>query len=138
MTLPLLCLVGYAAWAIALVLLIGATRATQVLLGTKRATEFPSGQPHGSERYWRLNRAHLNTLESLPIIGALVLTGTVAHVSTAAFNLLPLIAFGGRVLQTGAHIASGRARAVNVRFTGFVVQVGCYIGLVIEILRVPR
>lgn len=72
MTRPLLCLLAFAGWALFLVLCIAAARVSQVLTGKKKPNEFPSGVPHGGDRYWRLNRAHLNTVENLPIFGAIV------------------------------------------------------------------
>ena len=43
--------------------------------------DFPASVPHGSDRYWRLNRAHLNCLEFLPMFAAVVLTGAVLGVT---------------------------------------------------------
>jgi uncharacterized MAPEG superfamily protein len=135
MTRPLICLVLFAGWAVALVVLIGASRVVEVLAGRKRSNEFPSGTPHGSDLYWRLNRAQVNTVENLPIFGALVLTGTAIHVATPLFEWLPVVVLAGRLLQTTAHLASGSALAVNVRFTCFVVQIACFAALAVVLLR---
>ena len=53
---------------IVLVTAIGAFRVLQVLTRKKAANEFPSGTPHGGDLYWRLNRAHMNTAENLPLL----------------------------------------------------------------------
>jgi hypothetical protein len=66
MAAPLLCLVGYALWAILLVLYVGGQRAFQVVTGKKAPNAFPSGVQHGSDAYWRANRAHINATENLP------------------------------------------------------------------------
>ena len=40
---------------------------------------------------------------------------------------------GARIGQSLAHIASGGVLAVNVRFTFFLVQVGCLIGFLMTV-----
>jgi uncharacterized MAPEG superfamily protein len=132
---PLVCLVLFALWAVALVTLVGFVRVGQVLAGKKRSNEFPSGTPHGTDGYWRLNRAHLNTVENLPIFGALVIAGTLLHVDSRLFHLVPQIVIGARAVQSIAHIASGSARVVNIRFFAFVTQLTCFGVMGVEILR---
>ncbi len=123
MTTSLYCLVGWCAWALLLVLAIGLARVTQVLTGKKRPNEFPSGVPHGSDMYWRLNRAHMNCIENLPIFAALVLVAALAHVNVGGLAELALAA---RVVQSLAHVSSGRSLVVNLRFTAFLAQAGCF------------
>lgn len=125
--LPLLCLLGFALWPIVLVSGIGMFRVSQVLTGKAKPNSFPSGTPHGSDVYWRLNRAHINSLESLPIFGAVVLVGVVAHAETALFGNLALIALIARALQSIVHISGNTSVHVNVRFTFFLVQNVCFV-----------
>jgi hypothetical protein len=115
-----------------LVLCVGAARVVQVLGGNKRANEFPSGVPHGGDRYWRLNRAHMNTVENLPIIGALTLTAALLHVDIAT---AATVALAARVVQSLVHVASGSVVAVNVRFTAFATQLACYVFMIVRLLR---
>jgi hypothetical protein len=136
MSVALCSLIGYVAWALLLASSIGTWRVTQVLLGEKKSNEFPSGTPHGGERYWRLNRAHLNTVENLPIVAAIVLTGTVLHVDTPMWRMLPAVALAARVVQSTVHISSGSVAAVNLRFTAFLTQLVCFAWMIVEILRV--
>src|SRR5437763_12744438 len=117
---PLACLVGFALWALVLVLAVGTARSSQVLFGKKRANEFPSGTQHGGDRYWRLNRAHINTVENLPIFATLVLAGMLLHLATPMFLLLPRVILGARIAQSLVHISSGSSMAVNLRFTAFL------------------
>jgi uncharacterized MAPEG superfamily protein len=124
--LPLLCLLGFALWPIVLVSGIGVFRVSQVLTGKAKPNSFPSGTPHGSDIYWRLNRAHMNSLESLPIFGAVVLAGVVAHADTPLFGNLALTALLCRVAQSTAHISGSSNMHVNVRFTFFLVQNVCF------------
>jgi uncharacterized MAPEG superfamily protein len=135
MTTPVLCLLGFTAWNMLLVGILGVIRAVMVLRGKIKATEFQGGVPHGGERYWRLNRAHINTAENLPVFATLVLVGTLLHVDSARFHSLPMVILAARLVQSGAHIASGNATAVNIRFTAFLAQMACFLWMLIEILR---
>jgi hypothetical protein len=132
---PLVCLVAFAAWALLLVTMLGAVRGLLVLTGRKRSTDFPAGVQHGGDAYWRLNRAHLNTVENLPIFGALVLAGVALHVSTPLFHKLPQVIVIARVVQSLVHLSSGKSIAINIRFAAFVVQVASMFLLAVEILR---
>jgi uncharacterized MAPEG superfamily protein len=133
MKVPLLSLVGFAVWAVFLVLSIGAYRVTQVLLRQVPPNGFPSGTPHGGDRYWRLNRAHVNTLESLPIFGALVLSAVLAGVQGPLVDQLAMTVLGARIGQSTAHVAGGSNLHVNVRFAFFAVQIVCFLWLAILI-----
>jgi uncharacterized MAPEG superfamily protein len=138
MTRPLLCLLAFAGWAILLAFCIGSARAFQVITGKKKSNEFPGGTPHGGDRYWRLNRAHMNAVENLPIFGAIVLTGAILHIDGPLFARLATVVLGARVVQSLAHVASGGAMVVNLRFAAFVTQLACYVAMVVTILRVAR
>jgi uncharacterized MAPEG superfamily protein len=128
-------LIFYALWAIALVLMIAADRALLIIRGEAKANSFASGVPHGSESYWRINRAHLNTVENLPIFATVVLSGWVVGMETATFNLLAVIVVVARVIQSAIHIASGSVLAVNLRFTAFAVQIVCEIWMAALVLH---
>lgn len=129
MTVPLWCLLGFVAWTLLLLLGIGAARSAQVLTGAKRANEFPAGERHGGDAYWRLNRAHLNCLEFLPLFGAVVLVAAVAGVDTPTLDWLATLVLVARVGQSTTHLLSTSHAAVLVRFSFFVVQVLCVVGI---------
>jgi len=131
---PLAALTLFALWALGLVLAIGAWRSVEMFAGRARANSFPSGTQHGSDMYWRLNRAHMNTLENLPIFGVLVLAGVTLQVQDLAFQVLPSLIFVARVVQTTIHIVSGSVLAVTLRFSAYVVQVASMIVLAVCIL----
>jgi hypothetical protein len=131
MTRSLYCLVGFAAWAALLVSSIGVVRWVQVLTGRKRVNEFPGGVQHGGDVYWRLNRAHINTVENLPIFATLILVAQLLHVGV----LLPAeIVLGARVVQSLIHVSSGSPPAVTLRFTAFATQVACFVTMIVKIL----
>ncbi len=125
MTTELWCLLGFAAWGLALVTSIGTWRAVLVLTRKKPASGFPSGTQHGDPLYWRLNRAHMNTLENLPLAASFILTAAVAGISTPNIVMAAQVLLGARIAQSLSHIASGSNLAVNARFTAFCVQLGC-------------
>ncbi|HEY3636555.1 MAG TPA: MAPEG family protein [Rhizomicrobium sp.] len=128
-------LIFYALWAIALVLMVAADRTLLVLRGDAKVNSFASGTPHGSDSYWRINRAHLNTVENLPIFATIVLSGWVVGMETAMFNWLAVIVVVARVIQSTIHIASGSVPAVTLRFAAFAVQIICEIWMAALVLH---
>ena len=129
-------LVLYALWAIALVLMVGADRVLMVVRGQAKANSFTPGVPHGSDSYWRINRAHLNTVENLPIFAAIVLAGWIVGMETATFNRLAIVVVVARIIQSVIHIASGTVAAISFRFAALAVQLLCEIWMAILVLRV--
>lgn len=121
----LVALTFYAIWAMVLVLSVAAVRVHQVIVGGAKADSFTAGIPHGPEPYWRLNRAHMNTIENLPIFATVVLAGWAAGAADPIFNLLAVIVVVARAIQSLIHISSGTVHAINMRFTAFAVQVVC-------------
>lgn len=107
---------------------IGAARVAQILAGNAKPSDFPSGIPHGGDRYWRLNRAHLNCLENLPLFAAVVLTGAVIGADAPMLDRFAVVYLGARVGQSVTHVASGSDLAVQVRFGFFLVQLVCLLG----------
>lgn len=125
MTTPLYALIGFVFWTVFLVLAIGASRVKMVSSGEFAPNAFPSGQPHGGDGYWRLNRAHMNCLENLPLFAAVVLTGHACGLTAGTFATLSQVYMAARVGQTLIHVSSGSVMAVNARFGCYIVQVGC-------------
>ena len=128
-------LVFYALWAVVLVLMVGGDRVLLVLKGDAKVTSFSPGVPHGSESYWRINRAHMNTVENLPIFAAVVLAGWAIGLEPLMFNRLAVIVVCARVVQSVIHILSGSAPAINLRFLAFGVQLVCIVWMAVMILQ---
>lgn len=135
MTTPLYALMGFVFWTMFIVLAIGLARVSQVASGKVAVNGFPSGQPHGSDGYWRLNRAHMNCVENLPLFAAVVLAGHVSGLTTGTFATLSEVYMIARIAQTVIHVSSGSAMAVNLRFTCFVTQVGCLLAMATMIVH---
>jgi len=120
-------LLGFAVWTMLVVLLgIGGPRITAVLRKQARANSFNAAVVHGSERYQRTMRAHANCVENLPIFATLVLLGSVVAMPGWQFQAVAFAVLPARMLQTVVHVASGRNRAVLVRFAFFTVQQVCF------------
>lgn len=127
-------LLGFTVWTFLLVVVgIGVPRLTAIAQGA-RPNSFVPGTAHGSERYQRTMRAHMNCVENLPVFAVLVLTGTMLHLR-GAFDLTAALVLAARVLQSATHIASGRNRAVILRFAFFVVQLVCFVAMTLMIAR---
>jgi len=132
---PLVALVLFAVWGLLLVIAIGLSRLTQVVTQGKGPGDFPAGTPHGSDAYWRLNRAHLNVTENLAFFGVLVLAGLYLQVQGFAFEVLPSLVLYARVAQSLIHVASGSRLAVTLRFTCYLVQVLSMLAMAAAILK---
>jgi uncharacterized MAPEG superfamily protein len=124
---PLLALTIFALWTLALVLAVAGWRTALVLMGKKKANGFTSGEEHGSPLYWRLNRAHVNAVETLAPFAALLLIAQAVNATAGLVTTCAWIVTSARFGQTLAHVSSGQSRAVHVRFTFFGVQLACLV-----------
>jgi uncharacterized membrane protein YecN with MAPEG domain len=132
---PLAALLLFAVWGLLLVISIGMWRLVQVATQGKGPGDFPAGTPHGSDAYWRLNRAHLNVSENLPFFGVVVLAGVYLQVQDLAFQVLPSVVLYARVAQSLIHVASGSRLAVTLRFICYLVQVLSILAMAAVILQ---
>lgn len=137
MTVPLWSLLGFVLWTLALVVLgIGATRLGLLLMRKAKPSEFRADVAHGSDRYRRLCRAHLNCIENLPIFATLVVLAHLIGVRSTTFDLLASVVLTMRVAQSLVHIASGSDVAVVARGVFYFAQVACWIGMAGQIANI--
>jgi len=123
-------LLAFTVWTLLIVLLgIGAPRIAAVLARQAPPKSFAADVPHGSDRYRRTMRAHVNCVENLPVFAVLVLLSRVTRLESSVFEALAVAVTPARLLQTSVHIASGTNRAVLVRFWFFIVQLVCFFGM---------
>jgi uncharacterized MAPEG superfamily protein len=120
---PIAALLLFAVWGLLLVICIGSWRLGLALSGKAPKGGFTPGSPHGSDTYWRLNRAHLNVVENLPFFGVIVLGGEFLSVQAPLFQQLANIVLLARLAQTIIHVASGSQAAILMRFSAYLVQV---------------
>jgi uncharacterized MAPEG superfamily protein len=126
MTATATCLIGLVSWTIFLIFVLLTFRIIAVVKGQKALNNF---LPDGSDldpAAQRATRAHLNSLENLPIVGALLLYALVSG-QTAITDPLAMVVLGARVLQSVTHIISTSVPAVMARATLFGVQVAIWI-----------
>ncbi len=121
MTPSLVALCLFAGWTILLVFSLANYRVIYSRRTGKAVNTFsPAGtdvDPLGQ----RLTRAHLNCVELLPVVGAVILSAAVAGRGDVTDGLaMPLLY--ARLGQSAVHIASTAPPAVLVRATLFVVQ----------------
>ena len=114
-----LCL--FAGWTILLVFVLANYR---VLVGVRTGKALNSFVPDGRDLDafgQRLTRAHLNCLELLPVVGAVILSAAVAGKADVTDGLaMPLLY--ARLGQSLVHITSTAVPMVLIRATLFVVQ----------------
>ncbi len=121
-------LLGFVTWTLVILVgTIGVPRITAIVKRQAKPSSFNPSVPHGSDRYQRSMRAHANCVENLPVFAALVLLGTVLAVPGSLFQVAAFVVLPARVLQSIAHVASGRNRAILVRFAFFSVQLTCFV-----------
>jgi MAPEG family protein len=70
---PVLVLLGFAGWTLlTLCISVGAYRWSLILTGRATLSEWRADIPQRSDWYRRAMRAHVNCVENLPVLGALV------------------------------------------------------------------
>lgn len=116
-------LLGFAAWTLLMVGLLGFTRTGLVFAGKKKSNEFKAtGEDLGSFGY-RVTRVHANCYENLPVAAAILLYA-IATSQTAITDPLAFAFIGLRLAQSAVHLASTARPMVTLRFLLFVGQLG--------------
>ncbi|MBM9592878.1 MAPEG family protein [Leptospira sp. 201903075] len=128
-----LTLIGFTLWTLGLGVSLTSFRSVLVLLGKKKSNEFPAGIQHGTDFNWRLNRAHLNSLENLPLFLAVVFLTANLGMIDSFVNQAGIVILGARVLQSLTHLISTSVLAVNIRFTFYTIQIVTYIVLLVRL-----
>jgi uncharacterized MAPEG superfamily protein len=126
-------LLAFALWTLTiLTATVGVHRWSYILTGRARIDQFPADAAKGPDWYKRGTRAHLNCVENLPVLTAIVVTAPTAAQQHPVIDALALAFIGLRVAQSTTHIAfKETARTVALRFTFFMHQVAIMIALVI-------
>jgi uncharacterized MAPEG superfamily protein len=123
-------LLAFCGWTLGLVGFgIGPYRLWKVQKRELRVSEIRSDKPHGSERFQRLLRAHVNCTENLPVFASLVFLGHATHVQSPAFGTLGVAVVLFRMGQSIAHIISVRGYWVTARFLCYVGQFASFIAM---------
>ena len=110
------------AWALLLVVLMEILRGRLVASGRVAGNEFRPDNANLSPFMQRLARAHANCIEGLPIFGGLLIVALLTNRAGVTDPLAPWLLLA-RVVQSGAHLTSRSALAVNIRFLAFAVLI---------------
>jgi uncharacterized MAPEG superfamily protein len=132
----LLPLVGFILWTLMLLSVVLLWRGVSILRKERGIHQFPSGEKHGHDVYWRVSRAHLNALENLPIFAALVFAVllTIDAPLRGPYESAAWTVLGARVGQSTAHIAAQTPLSVTIRFGFFFVQVAAFAFMAVRLL----
>jgi uncharacterized MAPEG superfamily protein len=115
-------LIALVAWTLFLLILMEGLRTRYVLTRAVPATQFRPDNSNLSPFMQRLARAHANCVESLPVFGALLIVALLTNRASITDPLAPWL-LAARVVQSGVHLSSLSAAAVNLRFLAFAVQI---------------
>lgn len=126
-------LIGFIAWALALLILMEIIRTYLVVTGKVAANAFRPDNDNLSPFMQRLARAHANCIEGLPIFGGILAVAIMLE-KTAVTDGLALWFLGARVVQSTIHLISTSAAAVSARFTAFAVQMAIGVYWVIALI----
>ncbi len=120
---PLTALVGYAAWTLALIFVVFLYRGLR-FLGGKPINSWPRGNKPADDAPFvkRLEDAHANCIENLPVFGALVLAAVALGQTANIAHLAPLVLYA-RIGQSLAHLWGVGRLQVLVRATFWALQV---------------
>lgn len=131
MTIPLWVLLGFAGWTLMVLMgTVGVYRWSRILTGRAKINEFPADLPHGDDWYRRAIRSHANCLENLPIYTAIVIAILATGANSPILDILAILLFFARILQTIIHIGFTQNNVVvGFRFFLFFTQLICMIGM---------
>ena len=131
MNVPVLVLLGFAAWTLLTLFgSIGVYRWSRILTGRASIAEWRADAPQGCEWYRRAMRAHMNCIENLPILGALVIALIATGLHSASIDRLSLTLLVARIGQTLVHILAPPSNVfAALRFALFFAQIVCMIAI---------
>lgn len=125
MTIPLMALLGFAAWTLLILFAtVGVYRWSRILSGRTRISVWTADPGAGSGFYSRAMRAHMNCIENLPVFGVLVYAVDRVGLASPLIDTLALGVLGARILQSAIHILFEQTdRIVFARFIFYFAQI---------------
>lgn len=123
---PSICaLLGFTAWTIALIFVVVNYRTFPVLSGKTKANSWTRGTQTWSDAplITRMAHAHMNCLENLPLVAAIILSAHVlGQAAVVDANGLACILLGARIAQSVVHIIAVNHVMVLLRAVFYTVQ----------------
>jgi len=127
-------LLGFAAWTLLLVLLVFAYRGGRFLAGTPINSWPRSGrQVDDAPLVQRLEAAHANCLENLPLFAVIVLSAAALGKLDAVNAVAPFVLYA-RVGQSAAHLWGGGPLQVLVRASFWAVQLVLFVWMLFKLV----
>ena len=124
MSTSLTALLGFTAWAVLLVFVVLLCRTLVVFTGKHKANSWPRGEKPPTDEpglVTRIGHAHLNTLESLPVFAAIVLTAAVTG-KAAVIDGIAMWVLYARIAQSVTHMIGVTHWLVFIRANFLAVQ----------------
>ena len=127
-------LLGFTAWTVLLVAAVFLYRGTRFLRGTP-INAWPRGTPCEGDAPFvrRLQDAHANCVENLPVFAAIVLAAAAMGHPAAVDPLAPWVLYA-RFGQTLAHLSGIGQANVFVRASFWSVQLALFIWMLVRLL----
>ena len=120
-------LIGFAAWTLLLVLVIFAWRGIEIVINGKKADSWTRGkQVDETALIRRIEHAHINCLENLPIFAVIVLAAA-AMGKSAVTEPYAMYVLYARVAQSVTHMIGISHWLVLVRATFWAVQLALFV-----------
>jgi len=127
-------LMGFTAWTLALVILVFLYRGVRFLGGTPINHWPRKAKPTDDATIiGRLEDAHANCLENLPVFAVIVLVAA-AQGKLGAIDALAPWVFYARIGQTAAHLSGLGAGNVLVRASFWAVQLVLFVWMMVRLL----
>ena len=127
-------LIGYAAWTLALVVLVVNYRGLLVFTFQKKADEFPRRGYEPPAFIQRVQDAHTNCVENLPVAAA-VLLAAIATGQTAITDPLACYFLYARLGQSIVHMIAVNHWMVMLRVTFFAAQIGILVWWILKLTQ---
>jgi len=119
-------LIVYSLWAVVLVLLLGFARGAAMRREKRAVNTFkPVGDTEALDAF---SRAHMNTVENLPVFAVVYLSALWVD-AAAPVAMLGWVILSARIVQSLIHLSSRSPAAVQLRALMLLVQVICFIWL---------
>jgi len=129
-------LLGFAGWTVLLVFTMLSHRTFLVFTGKRQANAWPRGAapPQGDPVLMvRLNDAHQNCVENLPIFAAIALVAAALD-RLSATDPFAFYVLAARVAQSITHLLGTSHRHVFVRATFFGAQLALFLTMVVALV----
>ena len=127
-------LMGFTAWTLLLVLLVFAYRGGRFLAGTP-INSWPRGAKPVDDAplVQRIEDAHANCLENLPVFAVIVLCAAALGKLDAVDALAPFVLYA-RIGQSAAHLWGTGPLQVLVRASFWAVQLGLFVWMLFRLV----